>query len=285
MTAERATVFDPEPLACPVRGCAERLELAARTLRCARGHSFDLAREGYANLLQPQDRRSREPGDAREAILARERVLARGLGTPVLEELVQLAHDLDEPAPRALELGCGTGWFLGELAARRRLRGTGIELARAAIERAARSYPEHTWIVANADRPLPLREGGFDLALSITAPKPAAELARVLAPTGRLALALPAADDLIELRAAVAGEARVLERAPRTLALLAPHFELLRRRTVRSTFELPPELLRDLLASTYRRGRAAREARASELGAMSVTLAYEIFWLRPLASG
>lgn len=285
MTTDRAIAFDPEPLACPVRDCAERLELAGRALRCARGHCFDLAREGYANLLQPQDRRSREPGDAREAVLARERVLARGLGMPLLEELAQLARELEGPAPRALELGCGTGWFLGELAARRPLRGTGIDLARLAVERAARSYPAHTWIVANADRPLPLREGAFELALSITGPKPPAELARVLARSGRLALALPAADDLIELRAAVTGEGRELERAPRTLELLAPHFELLRRRTVRSTLELPPELLRDLLASTYRTGRAAREARARELGTLSVTLAYELLWLRPLPSG
>ena len=44
-------------LACSVRGCGRPLEKNDRALVCARGHSYDIARSGYVNLLQPQDRR------------------------------------------------------------------------------------------------------------------------------------------------------------------------------------------------------------------------------------
>jgi len=74
-------------LICPVRDCGEPLERRGRSLVCPRGHSFDLARSGYANLLQPQDRRSKRPGDAPEAVEARRRLLDAGYGEPLLRAI------------------------------------------------------------------------------------------------------------------------------------------------------------------------------------------------------
>src|SRR5436305_14998323 len=76
----------PTPM-CPVRHCGEPLERRERSLVCPRGHSFDLARSGYAHLLQPQDRRSQRPGDPPEAVEARRRLLDAGHGEPLLQAL------------------------------------------------------------------------------------------------------------------------------------------------------------------------------------------------------
>jgi 23S rRNA (guanine745-N1)-methyltransferase len=272
--------LDPTSLACPVRACGLELALADHTLRCARGHAFDLSRRGAVNLLQPQDRRAREPGDAREAVEARARVLERGLGQPLLEAVLELVEAPDDQPPRVLDVGCGTGWLLGGLSERRALRGVGLDLSARAIDLAARAHPGLTWVVANADRTLPLRAGCFDLALSITGPKPARELRRVLKPGALLAVAVPASDDLIELRAAMFGEGHAKDRVPKTLELLGDGFQLERRLEVRSRALLDPDAQRDLLASTYRAGRKRREERAALLEALEVTLAYELLCLR-----
>src|SRR4051812_46772176 len=68
------------PLACSVRDCGLPLSRQLRTWTCGRGHSFDLARAGYVNLLQPQDRRSAYAGDQADAVAARARLLDNGIG-------------------------------------------------------------------------------------------------------------------------------------------------------------------------------------------------------------
>ena len=83
----------------------------------------------------------------------------------------------------------------------------------AAIERAARHFPDRIWVVANADRRLPLLDRSVDLALSIYGRRNPAEVARVLAAAGYLLVAVPAADDLIELRELVQGRRFERDRA------------------------------------------------------------------------
>ena len=71
-------------LLCPVRDCHLALVREERRLFCPRGHSFDVARSGYINLLQPQERRSKQPGDTAAAVAARRRLHDRGVTEPLL---------------------------------------------------------------------------------------------------------------------------------------------------------------------------------------------------------
>ncbi|HEY6050573.1 MAG TPA: rRNA (guanine-N1)-methyltransferase, partial [Thermoanaerobaculia bacterium] len=127
-------------LVCPVRGCGRRLERSGPAFRCPRGHSFDVARSGYVNLLQPQDRRSREPGDSRAAVEARRRLTDAGhdawMVGPILEELDGTAREAGPPA--VLDLGCGEGFLLGSLAKARTLDAAGADISIPAIELAAK---------------------------------------------------------------------------------------------------------------------------------------------------
>src|SRR6266566_8328020 len=76
------------PLLCTVRGCGKRLRTRDRCLVCSRGHSFDVAATGYINLLGPQDRRSRHPGDSRETALARRRLFDAGHDDGMRDEIL-----------------------------------------------------------------------------------------------------------------------------------------------------------------------------------------------------
>ncbi len=264
-------------LICPVRECGEPLERRSRSLACSRGHSFDLARSGYCNLLQPQDRRSPRPGDSRAAVEARRRFLDAGYGEPLLRALLEKIDALAlRPGAAVLDVGCGEGTCLGRIAGERPLEAHGTDLLTIAIDLAARRYPRPAWIVANADRFLPYAAGSFDLVLSIDARLPAAELQRVLAPQGRLLVAVPGPDDLFELRAAVLGEGTLRDRMERAAAALSGHFEIESRRRISHTVRLTPEAARDALAATYRGARRSQRERSDAISTLDVTLSHDL---------
>src|SRR6185295_12541317 len=248
-------------LQCPVRSCGEPLEIApepgAGRAVCPRGHSFDRARSGVWNLLQPQDRRSLRPGDSKAAALARRRLADQGIDAPFFAALLPiLDHALGASgAPAVLDVGCGEGSFLAFLAERRDFDACGTDLSAPALDLAARRTPKATWVVANADRRLPFPDRAFDLVTSLTARRNPTEFARLLAPTGQFLLALPGPDDLIELRAEALGSGDRRERLPGALAEFAAGFEVLETRRVDWTVRLDDIGIRDLLATTYRGGR------------------------------
>jgi 23S rRNA (guanine745-N1)-methyltransferase len=112
-----------------VRGCGESLEGDERVARCPRGHSFDRARAGYWTLLQPQDRRSSEPGDSAAAAQARRRLTVAGHLAPLVAAIGELLDEAGLAAGDALlDVGCGEGSLLAELAPPRRLVAHGVEL-------------------------------------------------------------------------------------------------------------------------------------------------------------
>src|SRR4051812_26047501 len=79
-------------LLCSVRDCRKPLTRAEGRLFCARGHSFDVARSGYINLLQPQERRSKQPGDTLAAVAARRKLHDRGVTEPLLNGIREFAR-------------------------------------------------------------------------------------------------------------------------------------------------------------------------------------------------
>ena len=249
---------------------------------CPRGHSFDVARSGYVNLLQPQDRRSKSPGDAKYALEARVRLVAAGVGRTIREALVARAATIGSwRQPTVAELGSGAGDTLAAIAAKRHIAGIGIDLSVAAVDLAARRFPALTWVVANADRRLPLVDRHIDLVLSMHARRNPPECARVLAPEGFLLVMVPAPDDLIELRTFVQGDHAA--RAPRSPVTdeHAPFFELVERSTLRERQALSRDHLLDLLQGTYRGARSRLAARVEALAGMEVTLASDMYVFRP----
>jgi 23S rRNA (guanine745-N1)-methyltransferase len=265
-------------LSCSVRGCGLPLALhGGRAYTCRGGHSYDVARSGYVNLLQPQDRRSPDAGDSKTAVAARARLADARVGASSLEAIVAraaaLARRVDAPP---LDIGCGVGDALAMLPG----SGIGIDLSVPAIELAARRHPGHTWVVANADRRIPIVDGGAGFAMSLNGRRHPAEASRVLAPDACLLVTVPAPDDLIELRTFVQGEAIERARGDALVAEHSPLFELLERTEVRERPTLDPPQLDDLLRGTYRGRRASEAGRVQALTRMAVTLAAELFVFR-----
>jgi 23S rRNA (guanine745-N1)-methyltransferase len=255
-------------LVCPVRNCHLPLTRSERQLRCERGHCFDVARSRYVNLLQPQDRRSRQPGDSTAAVAGRRRLHDRGVTEPLLHGISEI---MDSSASDvALDAGCGDGFYLGTLARQNGFSAHGVDISVGAIEAAARRYPECEWIVANADRFVPYADRSFSIVMSITARMNPSEFRRVLRDDGRLLIAIPAPDDLVELR----GSGH--DRAARTIKTFAPAFALADRRRVTTTPDLDAAAVHDVLLSIY------RPLRSKPAEAMRVTFSLDLLLFRRL---
>jgi 23S rRNA (guanine745-N1)-methyltransferase len=276
-------LFRP-PLSCTVRGCQEALHKGERSFICARGHAYDIARSGYVNLLQPQDRKSTDAGDSREAIGARAALVQKGVGRATIDNVVAraaslLSHCVD---PVVSDLGSGSGETLGLLSAvQSPLCGVGIDLSIHAAALAARRFPTLTWVVANADRRLPLLDHSIDALISVHARRNPPECRRVLAPTGFLLMAIPAADDLIELREAVQGAAVERDRVASLIAEHDAEFTLADQWRTSQRVELEPAALLDLLLGTYRGLRFSESSRVRSLEHLNVTLASDVLLFRP----
>ncbi|HYP06892.1 MAG TPA: methyltransferase domain-containing protein [Bryobacteraceae bacterium] len=231
-------------LICPVRDCHLPLVRADRRLVCDRQHSFDIARSGYINLLQPQDRRSKNPGDTPAAVQGRRRLHDRGVTRRLYEGIAQVLKATSEDL--VLDAGCGDGFYLGSLQRETNCAAHGIDISIPAIDAAAKRYPKCEWIVANADRAIPYADKSFSKVLSITARMNATEFHRVLREDGQLLVAIPAPDDLIELR----GAGR--DRTQRTIETFTPTFQLTAQHQVTATADLDTAAVEDVLHSIYR---------------------------------
>lgn len=197
-------------LVCPI--CASQLVHTAGTLSCTQAHAFDVAREGYVNVL-----RKKVIGDTKEMLLARRNVFAQGHYLPVSDALNEMiaAHLSDravqhDPAsPCAiLDAGCGEGYYLNRLQAYlavRQLPTTclGLDVSKEAVRLAARGCSEAFFLVANLKERLAFADSSFQVIMNIFAPRNPLEFARVLAPGGLLLVVIPAPAHLQQLRAAL----------------------------------------------------------------------------------
>lgn len=191
-------------LRCPV--CHGPLMEMGRVLRCAKGHSFDLAKEGYVNLLPIQKKHAADPGDGKEMVRARRRFLEQEWYAPFRRALAALCcryAPQDHPA-RVVDAGCGEGSY--DRAVLDALQGQGIpaeligfDLSKEAVRLAARLVPQAAFAVGGSFC-APVRDGWADLLLNIFSPMAREEFLRMLRPGGFLIYAVPTPRHLYGLK-------------------------------------------------------------------------------------
>lgn len=184
-------------LICPL--CRDALVPAGKSYRCARGHSFDLAKEGYLSLLHGRQKGDGR-GDSKAMMLARDRVHRAGVFDPLVQALAALRFA--PPARSVLELGCGEGFFLDHVAQGHHIPTSyGLDLSIDAVKLAARTLKRSLILRADLLAGLPFADASLDLVQSLFAPRPLAEIKRVLRPGGHALFVYPQADHWHELRA------------------------------------------------------------------------------------
>lgn len=248
------------PWACPV--CRDQLVLDAPQHRwaCAAGHSFDVARQGYVNLLIAGQRRSREPGDSGDMVEARRRFLATGAFDRLSERIAGTVAGLCGGGDvLLLDVGCGEGHHTRRVAATvSSARVAGVDVSKAAVVHAARAHPSGFYAVASA-ADLPLADRAVDVALDVFGPVIPDELARVVRPAGLVVAAHPGPRHLAALRRLVYAEARPHE-VKDPLRTAGEHFTRIGSETVR--FGIVTADAQDLWAMTPYRWHAPPDIEA-----------------------
>ncbi|MDG4476947.1 putative RNA methyltransferase [Thiovibrio frasassiensis] len=197
-------------LQCPV--CREPLLPTPSGYQCAALHSFDVARQGYVNLVLAQNKHSKEPGDDPEMVLSRRRFLDLGYYNPISDGVNEaVASVLAQVALGSecsvLDAGCGEGFYLARLKeALSRGRGAqpgmeyhGVDVSKFAVRQATQRDRSLGWFVASIND-LPYLDGSLDIVLNVFSPANIPEFARILKQGGSLLFVSPGPRHLNGLR-------------------------------------------------------------------------------------
>ncbi|MBZ9610273.1 23S rRNA (guanine(745)-N(1))-methyltransferase [Rheinheimera maricola] len=223
---------------CPL--CQQPLMLNDKQYQCGNRHSFDIAREGYVNLLPVQQKNSKDPGDNKEMMLARRAFLQAGWYAPLAQAIINTLKPLG--ANTLLDLGCGEGYYTALLKqALPQLRLFGVDISKTAIKFAAKSHRDIAFSVASAYQ-LPFADNSFDAIVRIYAPSKAEELTRLINKGGHLITVTPGPAHLVEIKQAVYAQVQLHDD---TIASLDGFAHLSRERL---QFQLTFDHAADLLA-------------------------------------
>jgi SAM-dependent methyltransferase len=228
---------------CPRCHCS--LALVAGAVRCPQGHAYDVARQGYLNLLGgPPPRHA----DTASMVSARDRFLGQGWYGPIGDALARIVDRLapDDPAAVA-EVGAGTAYYLTRLMGPPAHRGLAIDISVPAARRAARAHKRIGAVVADVWQHLPVPDGSLDLLLDVFAPRNAGEFARVLRRGGLLVVGRPQPDHLAELRTALGLLDVGSDKQAALASLLGDRFTAVEDVECRFGLALPAEAVTDLV--------------------------------------
>ncbi|MFJ1763658.1 putative RNA methyltransferase [Amycolatopsis sp. NPDC088138] len=267
-----------DALRCSV--CGDPIGLTDRTLRCGNRHSFDLARQGYVNLLHA--RIPAGTADTAPMVAARADFLESGVYLALADELARVCADADG---LVIDAGAGTGYYLAHvLSAAPAATGLALDVSAVALRRAARAHPRLGAAVWNLWEPWPVGDEVASVLLNVFAPRNGPEFHRVLRPGGLLTVASPTPDHLRELGDLVLTvDERKEERLDGTLG---EYFARTGRTEVRRTVELTPQQVRQAVEMGPAGHHLDRDGRRERLEALTeaqeVTVSFAVSTYRRL---
>ena len=285
---------------CPL--CQSPLQPAIDTWRCdgslhlkQTAHPFDVARQGYVNLLPVQQKKSKAPGDSQASIEARKRFLNAGHYQPlqalICQKMVELLAKKELPSEQTgkpvnwLDIGCGEGYYtqamaqtgMDTLIAADISKPAIVELAKAskAISSLWNQQDKNDGIETAVIYPLvtsaahlPLRAQSINGISSIFSPILPEAFKEVLSDEGYLIIAKPDIRHLATMREALFDDVREHD-SDKFLQELAPYFTLLNTYNVSTELKLSADDLADLLTMTPYAYRAHSEKRQALLASVA----------------
>lgn len=239
-------------LLCPI--CKMPLQRKEKTYTCPKGHCFDVARQGYINLLPVQQKHSLNPGDTRQQVLARREFLSAGYYSPIIDIIINTAKELQAFGP-ILDIGCGEGYYSSRLAAAIGAELIGIDISKEAVRCAAAKYKDATWICATASQ-LPVSDHSVGLLTSLFALTMPEEFHRCLTPNGYYFQVLAAEDHLLGLKSIIYPE---LKHKPKQTAPQIPGFMRIRSIPIQFKITVEGTQVQNLLSMTPHAHRITKD--------------------------
>lgn len=185
---------------CPI--CKSKLNINDKSYRCENNHSFDIAKQGYVNLLPVNKKHSDNPGDTKDMVLSRRAFLESGNYDCFAEKLVEIINSIFANSQKIsiLDCGCGEGYYDGFLEMlKTNYELFGFDISKEAVRFASSKHKNGSFAVGSCFS-MPVQSDGFDLAINIFAPMVETETARVLKKGGYLIYAVPGKNHLMGLK-------------------------------------------------------------------------------------
>ena len=185
---------------CPI--CKSKLNIQGKSYLCENNHSFDIAKQGYVNLLPVNKKHSDNPGDSKEMVLSRREFLESGNYDCFTKKLCEIIDSLfpDTQKITIADCGCGEGYYDGKLEdISPDYDLFGFDISKEAVRYAAGKYKKCNYAVGSCFN-MPLSNESFDLALNIFAPMVESEMARILKKDGYMIYAVPGESHLMGLK-------------------------------------------------------------------------------------
>lgn len=269
-------------LLCPLDG--KYLTQHDNQLICAGGHYFDIARQGYVNLLPVQYKKSKNPGDSKAMVDARHRFLESGYYENISKNLNSITTNLSRQMAlnTIFDAGCGEGYYLTrcfeELKSNSTCQGLaciGMDISKPAIISAAKRHKGITWVVGTNKHP-PFEQNSIDAIICMFGFYDIEVFLKILQPDGYLILADPGDEHLIELRRIIYSYIKETSSREEILG-----FDLVEKSSVKYTIQLERESLADLMVMTPHLYKASKEGKEtieklSELG-VTVDVVFRVF--------
>lgn len=221
---------------CPI--CQGTLERFGRVMRCPKNHSFDLAAQGYANLLLPNKKNSKDPGDNAEMVAGRTKFLDSGSYEPLSDALNECVAAYCGNHPRIFDAGCGEGYYASRLYNALSTEGrqsliSGVDISKRAVKHAAGRCKAGSFMVASLFE-LPVASASIDICYNVFSPICAEEFSRILAPDGHFVAVYPASRHLFGLKEILYDQPYENDEK----GFLLDGLEIVKRRRVSYTFHL-----------------------------------------------
>lgn len=226
---------------CPI--CLTPLVKTENSLVCENSHSFDIAKEGYVNLLPVQLKKSLNPGDDKNMVIARREFLSSGHYQFLKNKLIDL---LDQFSPSTIiDLGCGEGYYTNEIETALAVQAVyGVDISKAAVKYAAKRNKNVHYSVATISH-LPFPNEATNAIVNVFAPLATTECRRILAKDGKIIRVSPGPRHLWQLKEFVY-ETPELHEEPEALA----DFKLMDLITVSETRLVKKQDIEHLLLMT-----------------------------------
>jgi len=227
--------------ACPI--CQKMMGVYDQgRLTCVTSHSFDIAKQGYVNMLT----HSAASKYSKDLFESRKTIIESGLYDPLEEKIAELIGQ----AKTVLDTGCGEGSHLARIMAGKDGIGVGIDIAKEGIVAAARHYPEQIWCVGDLAKS-PFAKDRFDIILNILSPANYEEFKRLLTADGCVVKVVPQSGYLHQLRAQLyADSAKETYSNEQTVERFRESFSDVTVERITYTVPLPLQLVPALLEMT-----------------------------------
>lgn len=192
---------------CPI--CKKKLMREEKKYICENNHTFDISKQGHANLLLSNQKNSKNPGDNREMVLSRKNFLERGNYSGISDKVNKILEKYisQEGKINILDIGCGEGYYTNRLKKyldEKMIKNeiTAIDISKEAVIAGAKSYKGINWLVASATA-LPIEDSSLDFILCMFAKIDPSEFMRTLKKGGKLVVVSTGENHLEEMKEVV----------------------------------------------------------------------------------